>query len=48
MPSLAISDLAFSPTDPTHQTLYAATGSYSGAADDGGPGRVSTRRPTAA
>jgi photosystem II stability/assembly factor-like uncharacterized protein len=38
LPSLAISDLAFSPTDPTHRTLYAATGSYSSAGDDGGPG----------
>src|SRR5512135_2546466 len=28
LPSLAISDIEFSPLDPTHQTLYAATGQY--------------------
>jgi hypothetical protein len=37
LPSLAISDLEFSPADPTHRTLYAATGSYSNGVD-GGPG----------
>ena len=37
LPSLAISDLEFSPADPTHRTLYAATGSYSNGLD-GGPG----------
>jgi hypothetical protein len=37
LPSLAISDLEFSPADPTHRTLYAATGSYSNGLY-GGPG----------
>jgi hypothetical protein len=37
MPSLSISDLAFSPADPTHRTLYAATGNFSNGFD-GGPG----------
>jgi photosystem II stability/assembly factor-like uncharacterized protein len=37
LPSLSISDLAMSPVDPTHRTLYAATGSFSNGID-GGPG----------
>jgi photosystem II stability/assembly factor-like uncharacterized protein len=50
LPSLAISDLEFSPADPTHRTLYAATGSFRSGSislgfggvpsttSDGGPG----------